>query len=99
MRRTALAAFAVTLAVNPLLAADPDFYVDQGQTWTAAARMDFYTRDQGSRMIPLAWLLALKRSDGQPFLADGLTRYGYLPNPDSANGLPIGFHASGPAGF
>jgi hypothetical protein len=75
-------------------------YLEQGLNWTAAARADFYTRDQGSRMIPLAWLRALKQADGQPFLADSLARYGYLPNPDPTNRsrLPVGFTASGPTG-
>jgi len=77
---------------------DPTF-VDQGPHWTAAARADFYVRDQGSRLIKLAWLQALKRGDGQPFLADGLSRYGFLPNPDNEVGLPVGFHATGPRGF
>jgi hypothetical protein len=73
-------------------------YVDQGPDWTPAARADFYGRDQGSRLIPLAWLQALQQPNGQSFLADGLARYGYLPNPASSNGLPVGFTASGPAG-
>lgn len=73
-------------------------YVDQGTAWTAATRTDFYSRDQGSQMIPLAWLKALTTADGQPFLGDSLARYGYLPNPDSDVGLPVGFTASGPAG-
>ncbi|HWT12792.1 MAG TPA: di-heme-cytochrome C peroxidase [Allosphingosinicella sp.] len=73
-------------------------YVSQGWRWTSAARADFYTRDQGSQIIPLAWARALKRGDGQPFLADGLARYGYLPNPSNASGLPVGFMAGGPAG-
>ena len=73
-------------------------FVNQGPNWTAATRADFYGRDQGSKMIPLSWLRALKQSDGQPFLADSLARYGYLPNPSDGNGLPVGFTASGPAG-
>src|SRR5690348_10239010 len=77
---------------------DP-IYVDQGSRWTAATRADFYTRDQGSRLINLGWLQALKRKDGQPFLSDNLSRYGFLPNPDNVADLPIGFHASGPRGF
>lgn len=72
-------------------------YVDQGPQWTAASRADFYTRDQGSQMIPLAWLQALLQMNGQPFLADSLARYGYLPDPGNAP-LPIGFTASGPEG-
>jgi mono/diheme cytochrome c family protein len=77
---------------------DP-IYADQGPHWTAAARADFYTRDQGSRLISLAWLQVLKGRDGQPFLSDGLSRYGFLPNSDNTAGLPVGFHASGPRGF
>jgi hypothetical protein len=73
-------------------------YLDQGSNWTAATRADFYSRDQGAQMIPLAWLKALTTADGQPFLADSFARYGYLPNPDSDVGLPVGFTASGPAG-
>ena len=73
---------------------DP-IYVDQGQKWTADARADFYTRDQGSRLISLAWLNALKAKDGRPFLADNMSRYGFLPNPGGAAGLPVGFHTSG----
>jgi hypothetical protein len=73
-------------------------YVKQGSAWTQSARNDFYSRDQGSRIIPLAWLRALKTADGQPFLHDSLARYGYLPNPGSRFNLPIGFMAAGPAG-
>ena len=71
-------------------------YLDQGSAWTDSTRSDFYGRDQGSQMIPLAWLQALTTADGQPFLGDQLARYGYLPNP-GAN-LPIGFTSAGPAG-
>jgi mono/diheme cytochrome c family protein len=84
-------------SVSPAAAQGPIF-LDQGPNWTAATRADFYTRDQGSRMIPLAWLQALKQPNGQPFLGDSLARYGYLPNPANTNGLPVGFNASGPMG-
>jgi hypothetical protein len=55
-------------------------YLDQGNDWTDATRTEFYSRDQGSQIIKLAWLQALRQEDGQPFLADGLARYGYLQN-------------------
>jgi mono/diheme cytochrome c family protein len=90
-----VAAFFSSAAVQ---AADPIF-TDQGPGWTQVTRDDFYTRDQGSRMIPLAWLQALKQPNGQPFLEGNLARYGYLPNPASSNGLPVGFTASGAAGL
>jgi len=96
--RAAVLASAVALgaAASPATA-DPVF-VKQGKSWNAAARAEYYTRDQGSRIIPFAWLKALKASDGQPFLHDGLARYGYLPGPNSASSLPLGFMAVGPAG-
>lgn len=82
--------------VTPILTLAQVNYLDQGKKWGPAARRDFYSRDQGSQMIPLAWAKALKAPDGQPFLADKLARYGYLPNPNSD--LPIGFTAAGPKG-
>lgn len=66
----------------------------EGGSWTPAARAQFYTQDQGSEWMPLAWVKALKRADGQPFLSDQLARYGYLPNPASPAGLPVGFTAA-----
>ena len=80
------------------VAADPPIFIDQGSSWTAVTRADFYSRDQGSRMIPLAWLQALRQPNGQPFLADSLARYGYLANPANTNGLPVGFTVAGPTG-
>lgn len=66
------------------------------QNWTTADQALFYVQDQGSRMIPLRWLQALKQRDRKtPFLADSLARYGYLPNMDSpVAGLPVGFQAT-----
>src|SRR5712671_3112727 len=87
-----------TLA-GPAWAADPSpIFADQGPAWTSAKRDDFYSRDQGSRMIALRWLQALKQPNAQPFLADSLARYGYLPNPANSNGLPVGFTATGLTG-
>ena len=76
----------------PVAAAAQPTYLDQGSAWTDTARKQFYSQDQGSTMIPMAWFRALKAPDGTtPFLADGLARFGYLPNPYVTNGLPIGF--------
>jgi mono/diheme cytochrome c family protein len=85
-------------AAHPWAADTPPIFVDQGPDWTQTTRADFYSRDQGARMIPLSWLQALNQPNGQPFLADSLARYGYLPNPADSNGLPVGFTASGPGG-
>jgi hypothetical protein len=65
------------------------------QAWSPQEQQAFYTADQGSRIIPILWFLALKKADGSAlFAADGLARYGYLANPKSAtnpSGLPVGF--------
>ena len=95
----ALGVAATLLTVSVSWAADPlPVFMDQGPNWTAETRADFYSRDQGSRMMPLAWLQALKQPNGQPFLADNLARYGYLANPANSNGLPVGFTTSGATG-
>jgi mono/diheme cytochrome c family protein len=92
---SALLAAAAGLCVAGVAAAQqsggPTVYLDQGPNWTQTLRIRFYTQDQGSQLMPMLWLRALKTADGQPFLGDGLARYGYLPNPASAAGLPVGF--------
>jgi cytochrome c553 len=67
-------------------------YTDQGKDWSASERLKYYSQDQGSRLMPIKWLFALKQKDGSPFMADSLARYGYLAN-DASNpkGLPVGF--------
>jgi len=65
--------------------------LDQGTDWTAATWTAFYSQDQGSRLMPFAWMQALTMPDGSGFLDDDLARYGYLPNPDSPDDLPVGF--------
>lgn len=68
-------------------------YLDQG--WSEAQRQQFYTTTQGSQLIPLAWFLALERPESDElFVADGLSRFGFLPNAKSSmnpNGFPVGF--------
>ncbi len=73
---------------------------DQGAAWTPAERAAYYSQDQGSRIMPLRWMKALKQANGDAFLADGLARYGYLTNTATAGAaLPVGFTTSGPAGW
>jgi hypothetical protein len=90
--------FLFLIPANPVGADSTPIFLDQGPAWTAAERTQYYSQDQGSALIQLAWLKALKRPSGEPFLADGLSRYGYLPNPANSNGLPLGFSAAGPQG-
>ena len=79
------------LALPTVSLAEPIF-VDQGSNWTDSDREAFYTEDQGSRIMPLAWMRALKQKDGYGFLSDGLERYGYLPNPNNGEtDIPVGF--------
>ncbi len=81
----AIASCSAVLAQTPI-------NVDQGVNWTSTTRASFYTQDQGSQLIPLKWYFALQRTDGTPFSANSLSRYGYLANPTSpVAGLPVGF--------
>src|SRR5262245_56278192 len=71
------------------------------QAWSPGDRDTFYTTSQGSHMMPYAWFKALRRLDvDEPFAADKLQRYGYLPNnvsPTNPEGLPVGFVIDGAA--
>jgi hypothetical protein len=85
---------------NPAAAPAPPPVTYANQGWSAADRDTFYTTSQGSRLMPYAWFKALRRQDGQPFAADQLQRFGYLPNARSKNnpeGLPVGFIVDGNA--
>ena len=68
-------------------------YADQGPAWTDDKRTLWNNIDQGSQLMPLAWLEALQQDNAKPFLDGSLSRYGYMPNSDPAHyhNLPIGF--------
>src|SRR5580704_9386626 len=67
----------VALAQTPG-STDTPTYLDQG--WSETQRQQFYTTTQGSQLIPLAWFLALERPQSEElFVADGLSRFGFLP--------------------
>ena len=70
---------------DALLTADPAgetpervVYLDQG--WEPRDGMEFYTRPQGSRLIPYTWFLALEQPAADaPFCEPAhLARYGFL---------------------
>jgi hypothetical protein len=71
--------------------------IDQG--WSDEQRRWWYSASQGSRLLPLQWLLALEeptsRTAGTKFFSDtNIRRWGYIPNPvspENPSGLPIGF--------
>ncbi len=53
---------------------------------------DWYELTQGSRLIPMDWLRALKTVTGAAFLSrETLEGYGYLYFPGSSGPLPVGF--------
>ena len=74
LRATGLASMALAMAtINSFAKSAPPTRVNQGEKWTDALRKEFYSRDQGSRLIPLAWYKALKQPNGQPFMAESAT--------------------------
>lgn len=92
--------FVITLAVSFLaptvagtdVATAQTVYADQGERWTDGRRTEFYFTDQGSRLMPLAWMRALTLPDGEGFLSDALARYGYLRDAGApAADIPVGF--------
>ncbi len=86
---------AIFAAVIGTTAGAQTVFVDQGTSWTDQLRQGYYTQDQGSRIMPIAWMRALMH-DGQPFLHDALARYGYLPLPGRGEtDLPVGFTTNG----
>ncbi len=80
---------------EPLLSAVGDV-VNLEQGWTKDTQQSFYFTDQGSRLMPYSWFLALEQASNQElFRSDqNINSLRYLPtkptklNPD---GLPVGF--------
>jgi hypothetical protein len=64
------------------------------QGLSAAERDEFYHLTMGSELVPLGWLRALEsQATGKPFL-ENVERFGLLPDPASADGLPVGLTAA-----
>lgn len=92
-----LPAFAVCSSLTLSAAPQPAF-TDQSLKWTASNREAFYTQNQGSRIMPLTWINALKQANGKPFMENSLSRYGFPANKNSnPKGLPVGFTVNGDA--
>ena len=64
-------------------------YTDQGSEWSETIRAAYYSTDQGSRLIPYSWFLALTQPDGSPFASDQLSRYGFLPRDADGASIPV----------
>jgi hypothetical protein len=92
----ALASIVIVAAAATPGSADDAVNIQQG--WSTQKKVNWYTRSQGSRLIPLSWLLALEQPDSdQRFLDDVyIEKFRYLPNhSEPAEGLPIGFAIDG----
>jgi hypothetical protein len=73
--------------------------LDQGPDWNPTNQAAFYYSDQGSWIMPYEWAKALKLPNGQSFLSQLTSSYGYIPNPVSPSnpeGLPVGFLVANP---
>lgn len=92
--KRSFATFSVTFCMLLSSVEAASIKLDQGADWTELRRRQFYSVDQGSRLIKYRWIKALRQEDGQPFLGESLSRYGYLPNSASPEKLPIGFQVS-----
>jgi hypothetical protein len=90
-RPAALAVAALVMTGTTAAAQTPPSSIVNLTDWKASDRDKFYSQDQGSRIMPLRWMQALRQPNGAPFLDGDLGRYGYLPNPASLNRLPVGF--------
>ncbi len=73
--------------------------LDQGPNWNPTNQAAFYYLDQGSWIMPYEWAKALKLPNGQSFLSQLSSSYGYIPDPVSPSnpeGLPVGFLVANP---
>jgi hypothetical protein len=89
---TLVTATGPTLAQAPQSAAGQSgTYLDQG--WTEAEKQWWYITTQGSRLLPLSWMVALEQKDStNKVLSDANVRMlGYLPSGAASYGLPLGF--------
>jgi hypothetical protein len=76
--------------VAPVALAQDDYPAQQG--WGQSQMRAWYELSQGSRLIPLAWLKALKNSDGTLFFErKTMEAFGYNYFSDKSASLPIGF--------
>jgi hypothetical protein len=76
--------------------ADPSIVADYGNGLTPAQKETFYHLPQGSEILPWILLTAVDVADPgstKPFV-ENLERYGLLPDPARADGLPVGLTVS-----
>ena len=80
---------------EPLVSAVGDV-VNLEQGWTKDTQQSFYFTDQGSRLMPYSWFLALEQASNQElFRSDhNINALRYLPTKPTklnSDGLPVGF--------
>ncbi|MBC7907990.1 MAG: hypothetical protein H7Y60_14765 [Rhodospirillaceae bacterium] len=91
----AMAATALLSACNPTLPAQQTVnsvvYASPG--WDQKTRQEFYQRQQGTVLMPVAWFTALEEPEGSNLLSDRtyLSRFGFLVDDQPAGALPVGF--------
>ena len=79
---------------------DPAIVASYGNGLTPAQRERFYHLSQGSEIMPWFWLAAIDAADSDKPFVENLKRYGLLPDPGRADGLPVGLTvASNPFTF
>ena len=66
------------------------------QGWSQEQRQEFYHKSQGTRLIPLPWVLALtQKGSAEPFLTDAnIAKFRFIPDSKhkfNEYGLPVGF--------
>lgn len=90
------AAFAFTLAAcNPTLPPEQKVgsVVYASPSWDKPTRDDYYWRQQGTVMMPVAWFKALEEPEGTQLISDRdtLSRFGFLVDDVPQGQWPIGF--------
>lgn len=90
-----VAASAALTACNPVLPpvqrVDRVVYASPG--WDTKTREEFYWRQQGTIMMPVAWFQALEEPEGTRLISDRdyLSRFGFLTDGVPEGQFPIGF--------
>ena len=79
---------------------DPSIVVNYRNGLTPAQKESFYHLSQGSEIMPWFVLTAIDAADSDKPFVENLKRYGLLPDPGRADGLPVGLTvASNPFTF
>ena len=105
--RCTVVKYATIVAAALCISASPSFFAQAGsqapqnvvrlhQGWDTAHELNYYYASQGTVIMPVSWLAALRSPDGQPFMApEHMKRLGFVfddrKSVANPNGWPIGF--------